>query len=949
LRSEIGDFIGDGRNYSYDQADAQISVTSEGATLQIRVDGDENWIGLFVLPDSYSLLEPGTYDYMTEGPFNSHGSGGFFWQGEHRGCGASGLMVIDFVSYEGTELTSVSLSFEQRCDGAAAALHGEIHWNTNDTTSPPDPVMPPPAGLWEPAPGSTPGSGNYVYLESHPSDSIGAGLDFLHTPADALIEVGAFGNEFFITVEGDEGWRGSYQGRYNQTKLDVGYYGDLQRRLLHNPAKGGLSWFGDRGNCIEVSGWFVVDSITYDGEDLVQIELRFEQYCDDSNGALHGKIRWDANDTTGFPSPENPPPPGLWEPAPGVVPQDRNYVYLESVSGDYVGNGETYLYDQSVAILSTTADDASFVIGVRGDETWSGVIAGMYSQSQLEPGFYGEVQRSGRHNPAYGGLHWLGEGRTCVTVSGWFVIDDIAYNGASLKSIDLRFEQYCDGGASPLRGAIHWDVSDTTIPPGPEVPPPAGLWEPPPGATPAGGNYVFLASEPGEFVGQGGTYLHTQADSNLQVITSDGRLLLLVQGDEIWRGEFQAMDGLDQLGFGYYADLQRYPGHNPVKGGLNFRSETHTCDTVSGWFAVDSVTYEGDTLSTIDLRFGQFCNGDSAALNGELHWDINDMTGPPGPVSPPAGLWEPSPDATPSSGIYVYLESEPGDYIGEGQTYLYAEGDGRFTVESADAHLHVEFAGNENWTGDFEGMDFLDRLEVGYYGDLKRWPFHNPVKGGLNWIEFFRGCAAQSGWFVVDSVAYEDAVLTAIDLRFEQHCNDDPAALYGEIHWDIYDTTIPPGPTNPPPSGLWEPAPGTTPENGNFIYLESQAGDYIGQGETYLYTGADAQIDVSDVAGWLDFAVFGSEVWHGEFSGPDRLDQLEVGFYGNLRRYWDHDPLWGGMYWNINGRGCSEIGGWFVVDSVTYDGLGLADVELRFEQHCGDAVPALFGEIRWSR
>ena len=80
-------------------------------------------------------------------------------------------------------------------------------------------------------------------------------------------------------------------------------------------------------------------------------------------------------------------------------------------------------------------------------------------------------------------------------------------------------------------------------------------------------------------------------------------------------------------------------------------------------------------------------------------------------------------------------------------------------------------------------MNTLSRLETGYYGDLQRFPSHNPAKGGLEWSGFGRGCNAIAGWFVVDSVAYNGVTLTAIDLRFEQRCDSQSAALRGQIRW----------------------------------------------------------------------------------------------------------------------------------------------------------------------
>ena len=97
--------------------------------------------------------------------------------------------------------------------------------------------------------------------------------------------------------------------------------------------------------------------------------------------------------------------------------------------------------------------------------------------------------------------------------------------------------------------------------------------------------------------------------------------------------------------------------------------------------------------------------------------------------------------------------------------------------------MNVSINGTENWSGNFQAMNTLSRLEVGYYGDLQRYPFHNPVTGGLSWSGDGRGCNTLTGWFVVDSVTYNGTTLMAIDLRFEQHCEGGTPALNGEIHW----------------------------------------------------------------------------------------------------------------------------------------------------------------------
>ena len=316
------------------------------------------------------------------------------------------------------------------------------------------------------------------------------------------------------------------------------------------------------------------------------------------------------------------------------------------------------------------------------------------------------------------------------------------------------------------------------------MPPPTGLWEPVPGATPSSGNFVFLESEPGDYVGQGGTYLYTQADSVITVEPISEGLDVAVVGDERWHGDFQGMIGLSQLEPGYYGDLSRYPFHNPTVGGLDWDGESRGCNNVSGWFVVDSVTYDGAALAAIDLRFEQHCEEGVPALHGEIHWDANDPTRPPGPlVPPPAGLWEPPPGTTPASGNYVYLESDPDDIVGAGGSYLYAPGNSQLAVNWNGSELSIAVNRQEYWQGRFQPMDSLDRIEVGYYGDLQGIPFNNPARGGLSWTGENANCNTLTGWFVVDGVTYDGPALDAIDLRFEQHCDGGDAALNGEIHW----------------------------------------------------------------------------------------------------------------------------------------------------------------------
>src|SRR6267378_3096599 len=104
----------------------------------------------------------------------------------------------------------------------------------------------------------------------------------------------------------------------------------------------------------------------------------------------------------------------------------------------------------------------------------------------------------------------------------------------------------------------------------------------------------------------------------------------------------------------------------------------------------------------------------------------------------------------------------------------------------------------------------------------------------------------------------------------------------------------------------------------NFIRLQSDVGDYIGAGQNYEYTQANAN------------------------------PILKRGQYEGLARYPFNDPAKGGLDWVGEGRGCNTLTGSFTIDSVRYDLTTLTAIDLSFEQHCEGQDPALRGTMHWS-
>lgn len=473
-------------------------------------------------------------------------------------------------------------------------------------------------------------------------------------------------------------------------------------------------------------------------------------------------------------------------------------------------------------------------------------------------------------------------------------------------------------------------------------------WQPAAAATPASGNYVYLSSEPGEHIGQGRERLYTASNADLSVGAMASTLLVHVRGAQIWSGAFALPASASRLMPGQFVDLQRHPFHDVGQGGLTWTGDGRGCNTVTGWLVVDRVAYTSDTLSSIELRFEQQCEGDGPVLHGKLRWSAADATSIWGPLDAQYSRWQPPEGTTPTSGNYVFLQSEYGDFIGAAGRHLYTQADALLTVTSDGGHVSVLVNGNERWYGDFMVPSATAPLQTGLYDRVQRYPLQQPAVGGLSWWGEGRGCNTLTGWFVIDRVAYSGNTLTELELRFEQRCEDGAFALRGKVRWSNRDITTPPGPANPPPPGLWSPAPGVTPDSGNFVFLHSDAGDYVGAGMTALYTPDNAALTHDASANRFGLRVEGDTTWFGNFEAMQHLTRLEPGYYPDLRRYPFHNPAKGGLDVSGHGRGCNVLTGWFVVDGVTYTGDVLTAIDLRFEQHCEEATPALRGRIRWS-
>ena len=783
LQSDAGDFIGQGLNYSYDPTNALIAVnvSAQGA-ISLSVRGDEQWQSDLVPPAGSNTFSVGRYEGLPASASVDPSKGSFRWFGGGRGCAASNSSVIvDQVAYVSGVLSSFSVRFSRYCDGATAALRGDIQWTRSDTRSMPALPASLPAGLWQPAADAVPASGDYLILDSSAGDPVALGRSLRYTTADTSILVNRGPNsELAIQIAGRERWIGLLQFPESQGGTPVvGYYPGLHRTPLHNPGRGGLNWSGEGRSCTALDGWLAIDRVVVSQNTLTALEARFEQRCQGSAGLLRGALRWTAPARVPVPQPLSTP--GSWS-ADASLPATGNVLFMESGRSDFLGGRLTHTATPLTAVMSVSASSGLLAVESNGEQHWFGQVQPSADTGPLRPGTYAGLGRYLFGNTP--GQAWT-MGSSCTLQDSWLVIDDVQYRGAQLSAIALRFDGRCSTG-DVLRGQLRWSDADQRQPAGPQAVPDT-FWRAPASALPPSGSYVHLEADPWITIIKDQQTRYTQANAVIAVAADGTGVSLRLRGEDYRDGKFQPMAGQVRLQPGYYPGLRGLPANDPSKGGMSWVGSEHSCSDFAESFVIDSVTYVGDRLDALDLRFEQNCaDAVVPSVRGQVRWRSDDTTRPPGPVTaPPASLWRPPPGATPATGGYLYTQSEPGDALGSGQTSLTTPAMAAILVTPRGLGVDIT-AGTvlTAWTGHLEPMGSLTRLEPGYYASVKDYPNHyNPARGGLTWSGRGVGCNSSLGWFVVDSVSYEGSSMSALRARFEIYCEDSSAPLHGEINW----------------------------------------------------------------------------------------------------------------------------------------------------------------------
>lgn len=137
-----------------------------------------------------------------------------------------------------------------------------------------------------------------------------------------------------------------------------------------------------------------------------------------------------------------------------------------------------------------------------------------------------------------------------------------------------------------------------------------------------------------------------------------------------------------------------------------------------------------------------------------------------------------------AEGTSLSFVSEPGDYIGQGQSLTFTPADAGFTamVSSDQRQVAVSIApGGSSWTLNLAAPEG-QQLVSGAYENATRWPFQSPVAPGLDFSGDGRGCNELTGRFeVLEAVYGQYGYVERFHATFEQHCEGAEPALFGEV------------------------------------------------------------------------------------------------------------------------------------------------------------------------
>jgi HYR domain len=181
--------------------------------------------------------------------------------------------------------------------------------------------------------------------------------------------------------------------------------------------------------------------------------------------------------------------------------------------------------------------------------------------------------------------------------------------------------------------------------------------------------------------------------------------------------------------------------------------------------------------------------------------------------------------ASPATGTFLQLDSQPGDPLGGGLQQTFTPADATFGAFSngEDTFVNVYAPASGVWNIEISAPRGSGQLTPGTYTNIARSPFRAWGQPGMDVTSSAGGCNTVSGTFTIAEAVYGPYVpgngylrVISFDATFEVHCSDAVPALIGHVRYEDPPDTTPP--TISPVSDLTTEAEDST---GTNVYYQS--------------------------------------------------------------------------------------------------------------------------------
>jgi hypothetical protein len=139
--------------------------------------------------------------------------------------------------------------------------------------------------------------------------------------------------------------------------------------------------------------------------------------------------------------------------------QTTGSLTLDSQPGDYIGAGQAWQYDQTVATFSTSSDGSMVTASVwlLDNSGWWTVQLAAPPGQPLAVGSYENAVRASFRPAGSPGIDVSGMGRGCNQTVGRFDVSEVTFGPNNyVVSLSATFEQHCEfAGAPALFGEVH--------------------------------------------------------------------------------------------------------------------------------------------------------------------------------------------------------------------------------------------------------------------------------------------------------------------------------------------------------------------------------------------------------------------------------------------------------------------------------------------------------------